>query len=211
MILPKNSMIFLGCSYTSGVGLINQTQCYTSIMCRQLNKEEVNLAYGGASNYSSVDTLSHLQLVPNASLILQITQLARIKYYDHDRCAIKDRVLSSQPDRTLMHVYTDEFLLYELDRHLNLITKYTKSVGVNLIIWDISNTFDSALNRKIKDCLTQFKEYVYLNSDLNKSDSYRVDNGTDGQEKILGTGHPGPESHKLIANKLVDHYKTLYQ
>jgi hypothetical protein len=211
MNLSENSMIFLGCSYTSGAGLTDQNQCYTAIMCKQLNKEEVNLAYGGASNYSSFDTLSKLQLVPNAALILQITYLARIKYYNHDLRQIKDRILASQPDRVLINVYTDEFLLYELDRYLYLITKYTKSAGINLVIWDIANTFGSTRNRKIKDCLTQFKEYVYLPSDLNKPDSYRIDNGTDGQGKSLGSGHPGPESHKLIASKLVDHYTTLYQ
>jgi len=210
MNLSENSMIFLGCSYTSGAGLTDQNQCYTAIMCKQLNKEEVNLAYGGASNYSSFDTLSKLQLVPNAALILQITYLARIKYYNHDLRQIKDRILASQPDRVLINVYTDEFLLYELDRYLNLITKYTKSAGINLVIWDIAETFDGTKNCKIKDCLMQFKEYVYLTSDLNKPNSYRVDNGTDGRGESLGSGHPGPESHKLIANKLIDHYKTLY-
>jgi hypothetical protein len=211
MILSENTMLFLGCSYTSGVGLTDQTQCYTSIMCRQLDKEEVNLAYSGASNYSSFDSLSKLQLAPGSSLVLQITQLARIKYYDHALHKIKDRIFSSQPDRTLMSVYTDEFLIYELNRYLNLITKYTKSAGINLVIWDVANVFDITVDCKIKDCLRQFKEYVYLTSDLNRPSSYRVDNGTDGQGKILGSGHPGPESHKLIADKLVNHYTTLYQ
>ena len=211
MILSENSMIFLGCSYTSGVGLSDQTQCYTNIMCEQLDKEEVNFAYMGANNYSSFDTLSQLQLVPNSSLVLQIAQLARIKYYDHDHHEIKDRVFSNPPfDRNLMSVYNDEFLIYELDRYLNLVTKYTKVAGVNLIIWDVANVFDIAVDRKIKDCLKQFKEYVYLTSALNRSNSYRVDNGTDGEGKLLGTGHPGPESHKLIAKKLVDHYNALY-
>jgi hypothetical protein len=109
-----------------------------------------------------------------------------------------------------MSVYTDEFLIYELDRYLKLITKYAKSAGVNLIIWDVANVFDITIDRKIRDCFTQFKEYVYLTSDLNRPDSYRVDNGIDGQGKRLGAGHPGPESHKLIASKLIDHYKALY-
>jgi hypothetical protein len=81
---------------------------------------------------------------------------------------------------------------------------------VNLIIWSIARVFDFETNRLIEDCLTQFKEYVYLNNALDSADSYRVDNGTDGTAQ-LGTGHPGPESHKLIAEKLLVHYKKLYQ
>jgi hypothetical protein len=211
MTLSENSMIFLGCSYTSGVGLSDQTQCYTNIMCEQLDKEEVNFAYLGANNYSSFDTISQLQLVPNSSLVLQITSLARIKYYDHDCHEIKDRIFSNPPfSRTLMSVYTDEFLIYELDRYLNLVTKYTKAARANLIIWDVTNVFDITVDRKIRDCLKQFKEYIHLTSALGQPDSYRVDNGTDGEGKSLGTGHPGTESHKLIAKKLVDHYNALY-
>jgi hypothetical protein len=211
MTLSKNTMLFLGCRYTSGVGLADQTQCYTNIMSKHLHKEEVNLAYIGANNYSSFDTLSALHLIPHSSLVLQITSLARIKYYDHDHHEIKDRIFSNPPfSRTLMSVYTDEFLIYELDRYLKLITKYTKAARANLIIWDVANTFDGAVDLKIRDCLKQFKEYIHLTSALGRPDSYRVDNGTDGEGKQLGAGHPGPESHKLIAKKLVDHYNALY-
>jgi len=211
MILSADSMVFLGCSYTKGVGLRLSSECYTSIMSADLNKKEINCSKGGSSNYNSFDNFSKLEFAqPHVPMVLQITELSRIKHYDAQKNLIRDRILSNEPSRTLLEIYTDKFLIYELDRHLNLSVKYARSLKVNLIIWSIARVFDFETNQLIQDCLTQFKEYVYLSNDLDSSDSYRVDNGADGTAQ-LGTGHPGPESHKLIAEKLLVHYKKLYQ
>jgi hypothetical protein len=210
MIFSEDSMIFVGCSYTSGVGLENRRDCYSTVMCDRLNKKEFNFAYGGANNYSSFDKISKLNLAENTSLVLQITQLGRIKYYDYDHQAIKDRVFSSQPDRTLMSVYPDEFLIYELNRYLELVTRYTRAAKIKLIIWSIADSFDNRIHHMVSDCVSQFQEYVYLESKLDSPGCYRVDNGTDGVGKSIGSGHPGPKSHQLIADKLISHYKDLY-
>lgn len=211
MSFSEDSMIFLGCSYTFGLGLESQSECYSTIMSKHLNKKEFNFAYSGASNYSSFEKFSQLQFVENSSLILQITQLGRIKYYDYEEQCIKDRVFSNQPDRCLMSVYSDDFLLYELNRYLNLVTKYTRSNKIKLVIWDIAYTFDGKLNQMLASCFSQFKEYVRLDSSLNVPNTCRVDNGTDGLGQKVGVGHPGPQSHQLIAEKLINHYKQLYQ
>lgn len=211
MILSADSMVFLGCSYTKGVGLGLSSECYTSIMSADLNKKEINCSKGGSSNYNSFDNFSKLEFAqPHVPMVLQITELSRIKHYDAQKNLIRDRLLSNEPSHTLLEIYTDKFLIYELERHLNLSVKYARSMKVNLVIWSIARVFDFETNQLIKDCLTQFKEYVYLSNDLDSSDSYRVDNGADGTAQ-LGTGHPGPESHKLIAEKLLVHYKKLYQ
>jgi hypothetical protein len=211
MILSADSMVFLGCSYTKGVGLRLSSECYTSIMSADLNKKEINCNKGGSSNYNSFDNFSKLEFAqPHVPMVLQITELSRIKHYDAQKNLIRDRLLSNEPSRTLLEIYTDKFLIYELERHLNLSVKYARSMKINLIIWSIARVFDFETNQLIKDCLTQFKEYVCLSNDLASSDGYRVDNGADGTHE-LGTGHPGPESHKLIAEKLLVHYKKLYQ
>lgn len=210
MIFSKDTMVFLGCSYTKGVGLENFQERYSTIMCDRLNKKEFNFAYGGANNYSSFDKISKLKLMENSSLVLQITQLGRIKYYDHDHQSIKDRVFSYQPDRTLMSVYTDEFLIYELNRYLGLITKYAKAAKIKLVIWSIADSYDTRIHHMILDCVSQFQEYVYLENRLDSPSCYRVDNGTDGAGKPVGSGHPGPKSHQLIAHKLISHYRNLY-
>jgi len=211
MILSADSMAFLGCSYTKGVGLRFSSECYTSIMSADLNKKEIVCCKGGSSNYNSFDDFSKLEFSqPHVPMVLQITELSRIKHYDAQKNLIRDRLLSNEPSRTLLEIYTDKFLIYELERHLNLSVKYARSMKVNLIIWSIARVYNFETNQLIQDCLTQFKEYVYLSNDLDSPDSYRVDNGTDGTSQ-LGTGHPGPESHRLIAEKLLAHYKKLYQ
>lgn len=212
MIPTSGHMLFFGCSYTSGFGLPDQTtQNYTYLLSQRLNKNAVNFASPGLNNYTSFDFASKIQLQEkNVSIVFQVTELSRIRYYDKKTCTITDRILSQNPDRTLMEVYCDEFLIYELDRHLRFLTNYTRLAGANLIIWSIARSFDNEINKMIEDCLSQFKEYVYLDNRLNSPDSYRVDNGTDGT-KELGTGHPGPKSHELIAEKLFSHYKKLYQ
>lgn len=49
-----------------------------------------------------------------------------------------------------------------------------------------------------------------MDNRLDTPDTYRVDNGRDGNGLPVGEGHPGPLSHRIIANKLLAKYSQLY-
>lgn len=114
--VTSNDILFLGCSYTVGHGLLDTTKKYSSLFSSHYNKQEINLAKSGTGNY--------------------------------------------------------------LD--------------------DVLETY-----------LNKFPEYVFLDGRLGTESSYRVDNAADGTAE-LGTGHPGPGSNQIIAEKLINHFNKLY-
>ncbi|CAB4128666.1 hypothetical protein UFOVP112_52 [uncultured Caudovirales phage] len=208
--ITESDIVFLGCSYTSGEGVFRNSR-YSSIVAEQLDKQEINLAKGGCGNYRSFDVFGQLNIDNNATVILQLTELSRIRWYTD---SIYERQLSNPANddyhRSLLTVYHDKFLIHDLIRQLRIIVNYCRAKDLKLVIWSIARFNNQELDTAIETYLSKFPEYVFLDNRLNTPDSYRVDNGTDGRNRPLGTGHPGPESHKLIAEKLVKHFNKLY-
>lgn len=199
-ITDKN-IVFLGCSFTAGIGLEDITGRYSTIMAAHYNKEELNFAMGGGSNYRSFDIFGQLNFINNRSiLVLQLTELSRIRWYDSK---IQDRMLSIHPSKELLYTYNDKFLIYDLIRQLRIIVKYCREKQVGLIIWNIARFADEDLWQQLESYLLQFPEYIYINDRWDEFDSYRVDDAPDG--------HPGPESNRLIAEKLIKHLDSLYE
>jgi hypothetical protein len=197
--ITHNDILFLGCSYTVGHGLPNGATKYSSIFSRYYNKQEINLAASGSGNYRSFDLIGQLNITSGASVVLQITELSRIRWY-HKK-SVKDIMLSVAPNRELLTVYNDEFLIYDLIRQLRIITKLCRVNDIKLIIWSIARP--GIWHDNLETYLSKFPEYIYLDSRRNADTSYYVDNATDGL-------HPGPGSNQLIAEKLIDHFNKLY-
>jgi hypothetical protein len=200
--VTNNDIVFLGCSFTEGTGLIDIKTRYSSLLAAYYNKNEINLAIGGGSNYRSFDLFGQLNFVNSGStLVLQLTQLSRLRWYDSK---IVDRSLSVQPSKELIYTYNDQFLIYDLIRQLRIIVKYCREKQIKLIMWSIASFADENMWQNLESYLQQFPEYVYLNDRLNEPDTYRVDDAPDRYK------HPGPESNKLITKKLITHFDNLY-
>lgn len=197
-------IVFLGCSFTAGDGLTDIKTRYSTLLANHYDKNEINLAVGGGSNYRSFDLFGQLNFINTKSiLVLQLTELSRIRWYDSK---IVDRLLSVEPGRELIYTYNDQFLIYDLIRQLRIIVNYCREKQIKLIIWSIARLTDHTLNQHLDSYLRQFPEFLYI-SDRPKEedpDTYRVDDAPDKHR------HPGPESNKLIANKLITHFDNLY-
>ena len=204
--ISEVDIVFLGCSYTSGVGLIDLNSRYSTVISNHYNKNEVNLASGGDGNYRSFDIFGQLNLVSGTKVILQLTELSRLRWYTN---RIVDQRLSTDATLELITVYNDKFLIYDLIRQLRIIVQYCRARGLQLVIWSIARFNDPDLDRALEVYLEKFPEYIHLDNRLNTATTYRIDNGTDGTEE-LGTGHPGPKSNQLIAKKLIAHFDKLY-
>jgi hypothetical protein len=202
-----NNIIFFGCSFTdSNSGFVDSDKMYPAIVCNHFNTKEINYAKQGSGNYRTFDLISTLDFNSENFIILQLTELSRIKWYSKHLIDVR---LQNTNDKCLIHVYNDEFLLYELQRHLKLTVKLLRAKKINFIIWSIARYHYDEKNNNIESFLNTFPEYVYLENALNHKNSYRVDNGYDGNA-ILGTGHPGPKSHQIIANKLIEKINSCY-
>jgi len=208
--ITENDIVFLGCSYTTGEG-VNSDVRYSTIIANYFNKNEINLAKGGCGNYRSFDLFGQLEIDNNAVVVLQLTELSRIRWYAD---TIYERQLSNPTNdahhKTLVTVYNDKFLIHDLIRQLRVIVNYCRAKNLKLVVWSIARFNDQELDTIIETYLSKFPEYIFMDNRLDTVDSYRVDNGTDGRNKPVGVGHPGPESHKLLAEKLIKHLNTLY-
>lgn len=203
--ITHNDILFLGCSYTVGHGLPDSATKYSSIFSRYYNKQEINLASSGTGNYRSFDMFGQLNVASGATVILQITELSRIRWYSE---CVKDVMLSREPNKELVTVYNDKFLIYDIIRQLRVIINFCRVNNIKLIVWSIAR-FGNYLDEVLETYLNKFPEYVFLDNRLDSAVSYRVDNASDGTDE-LGTGHPGPGSNQLIAEKLIDHFNKLY-
>lgn len=205
--MTLKNILFFGCSYTdSNSGFVDADKMYPSTLCNHFNLLEQNYAKKGHGNYRSFDLIADMNFGEESLIILQLTELARIRCYDK---VLRDIMLCQTTDRCLFNVYTDNFLFHELQRHLKLVVSLCRAKNVKLVIWSIARSDNEEFCNKLESFLTSFPEYAYLDNSLESKDSYRIDNGYDGTDE-LGTGHPGPKSHAIIAQKLIDKINNLY-
>ncbi len=183
---------------------------YPNIMARHYNKNPINLALGGSGNYRTFDLFGQLDFSDaNTAVVMQLAQPSRIRWYHPDKKCIHDQMLSQHPDRTLLTVYHDHFLLYDLIRQLRVVVNCCRASKTKLIIWSLVRFKDSELDSAVETYLSQFPEYVFVDPRV-----YRVDNGTDGPADVVDpdspVGHPGPRSHSKLAQILIEHLDKLY-
>ena len=204
--VSTNDILYLGCSYTEGFG-VELNHRYSCIMSKLLGKNELNLAAAGKGNYRSIDLFGQLDIPEGTTIILQLTGLSRIRWYDDN--SINDIMLSNHPIRQLVYTYNDKFCIYDTVRQLRIVVNYCRAKKLKLIIWSIARFNNEFLDNTFEYYLSNFPEYIYLDNSLDGEDTYRVDNGSDGNE-TLGTGHPGLKSHSIIAENLMIHLEKLY-
>ena len=206
-----NEIAFYGCSFTDrDSGFVDSDKMYPALLAKYFNQTERNFAKNGCSNYRSFDLISDTNFKNNSIVVIQLTELSRIRHYDKK---LTDIMLSLSDDKCLLHVYNDDFLMHELTRHLNFITKLCREKNIRLIIWSIASFHNHERNQQLNQLLSVYPEYVHLDartSEMARDTTYRVDNGYDGEGKPVGFGHPGPLSHQRIADKLITKYNQLY-
>lgn len=205
-ILKANDCVFIGCSFTEGIGLNNPPEeSYTKLVSNYYGANCVNLGKNGSSNYRSFDLISQLDFYQEQRVILQITMPARLRYIDENK-KICDLMLSfpwtkglqQTHSRALIDVYNKNYLLYQLIVKLRTFIKLARAQKLKFIFWLIDYKTDT-FSKKEQLCFFEYPEFVPAQLMQN----YLVDRGNDGL-------HPGAESQKLIANAIIDHMNKLY-
>jgi hypothetical protein len=84
-IVKKNHAVFLGCSFTAGVGLLDVETRYSTQVAKYFNKELLNLGTSGGSNSLIFDRFTQLDFFPGQIVVVQLTMLERLHYCKQDQ------------------------------------------------------------------------------------------------------------------------------
>jgi len=194
-VLTSNDAVFIGCSFTEGVGIDNPECKYANIVSRNYNLNCINLGKGSSSNSYFFEVFSQLNFTNGQLVVIQLTVLERLRY-----CSEKDNLkhiqLAHLPsyNLNLIDVYNNKFLFYETLKSIRLIQSIANEKNLKLAIWldNYKEEHQGHYTRLQQRYLYNLRSFVpaYLMQD------YCVDKGTDDL-------HPGVESNKNIANTLI--------
>jgi hypothetical protein len=202
--LEQHHAVFLGCSFTAGVGLPDPSTHYASQVAQHFDKKLLNLAVPGGNNNLMFDRFTQLDFYPEQLVVVQFTDLARIHYCDERRKLLPLLFSTSQIDgtlhRSLLEVYHKDFLFYELVVKIRAMVAIANAKQLKLVFWlsDYKNQkLYSQLDQSYFYSMKQFVPASWIKN-------YMVDVAHD----ML---HPGIESNKNIAIALINYIETVYK
>lgn len=222
---------FCGCSYTSGYG-VEECERYSSLVLDQLDATGINLARGGASNTDIFHQA--LELVNDVDyLVVQWSAGGRGNwhlYHEYSYSVLNKDLhpdwISSRRWKTFCEVYRmidSQYNQYRwLSKRIKILAKltYKPIVYINglLPVYDsllLGNKndlpgldddtkefleFDLQPDDVLHQRLQSSRQFIQVidHNWLYKTPLKKIDVGTDGK-------HPGPETHRQIANKIVEY------
>jgi hypothetical protein len=198
--LTANDMVFLGCSFTAGAGLSDSNTHYASILAKHFHKNKINLSQPGGSNYRSFDIFSQLDFHPGQLVVLQLTELARLRYCSDDKLLQEIPLASSKSTTSAMlELYNDNFLLYEQLVQLRLVIKLAREKNLRLIFWLIDYKDKNLYSKECQMYFYEFKEFI---------PAYAIENFIVdlAEDKV----HPGIESNRILATAIIQHIERTY-
>jgi hypothetical protein len=196
--------VFLGCSFTAGVGLSDPSTHYASIVSSHFNKKILNLAQPGGSNNLIFDKFSQLDFYPGQLVVLQFTVLDRLHYCNDNKKLIQ-LLLSTSPiekyqRQAMLEIYHKDFLFYELLCKIRAIVKIAREQKLKLVFWLIDYKNENIYSKVDQLYFYNMPEFV----PASWLENYMVDSAEDNL-------HPGVESNKILANTLIKYIETIYE
>jgi len=199
--LNKNDAVFIGCSFTEGIGIECNEDKYATIVAKHFNLNCVNLGKGGSSNSYFFEIFSQLEFHPGQLIVLQLTILERLRYYNNNVSLQHIQFANPLYSPKILEVYNNKFLFYETLKQLRLVNQIAEAKNLKLAVW-LNNYKEEHHGHYTMDQQMYFynlKSFVpaFLMQD------YCVDVGTDNV-------HPGIKSNQNIANVLIDFIEKTY-
>lgn len=181
-----NRLWVFGCSYSHGVGLTHENEKFGSIISDRLGLPVTFVTKPGSSLQWSLRHLINTNFGPGDIVVWQLTTPGRLTVYDGKDHEV---MLSRSTSRELITVFNDRQMFFHHCSLLNYGTQYLRASKTNFVLTSIlyqDKFFYDYINE-----YTSYPEYCYIPNG-------NLDVGTDGL-------HIGPLSHKLIANRIIDH------
>ena len=196
--------IFIGCSFTAGVGLSDPATHYANIVSGYFGKKLLNLAQPGGNNSLIFDKFFQLDLHHGQLVVLQFTVPDRLNYCDSNKNLIR-LLLSNTPNdknlhQAMLEVYHKDFLFYELLCKIRAIVKFARAQKLKLVFWLIDYKNENVYSKADQEYFYSMPEFV----PASWLENYIVDGAEDQK-------HPGIESNKILANTLIKYIETIYE
>lgn len=199
--LPKltaNDSVFIGCSYTAGVGLPDVNTRYATIVADRTGTNCVNLGKSGGSNSRAFDVFTQLDFVPGTIVVWQITFLERLQYcYSTSEKLVDLRFLDFNMPlvKEMSEVFNRKFLLNEVAIKIRAAVKLARANKLRFVFW-----FADSISMEEYMYFYNYPEFI---SPI-EIEHFLVDKGTDD-------AHPGPESNKILADIIINAINRVYK
>lgn len=201
-IVKKNHAVFLGCSFTAGVGLPDVETRYSTQVAKYFNKELLNLGTGAGSNSLIFDRFTQLDFFPGQIVVVQLTMLDRLHYCKQNQQLEKimfAHAANPTLNRAMLTVYHKDFLFYELLSKIRAMVAIARAKKLKMIFWLADYKNPEIYSKADQTYFYNMPEFVPASWIQN----YLIDRATDNS-------HPGIQSNKLIADTLIKYIETVY-
>ncbi len=197
-------LIAFGCSFTFGQGLIdiypssNKSSrfAWPELLGNKLKRSVINRGKPGIGNLEILNRVLTTKFEPSDIVVIMWSQFVRHDFFRYDLIPIGSRI---HYEEFLKYNPIEEKWWIDNNRARNWLTihqcsLYLQSINIPFVSFmGIVGHNDTLPYPKL--------EIPNLLTDINVSDWF-VDRALDAHEE--GKGHPGLESHKLIANLIYD-------
>ena len=196
--------VFIGCSFTAGVGLSDSNTHYSNIVSMHFDKKILNLSQPGGSNNLIFDKFFQLNLHPGQLVVLQLTGLDRLNYCTTDKKLVRLVLSNTTNDKNLhqamLEVYHKDFLFYELLCKIRAIVKVAREQKLKLVFWLIDYKNENIYSKADQEYFYNMPEFV----PASWLENYMIDSAEDNL-------HPGIKSNKILANTLIKYIEAIYE
>ena len=200
--LKENQAVFLGCSFTAGIGLPDSNTHYSTLVAKHFDKEILNLAVPGGSNSLIFDRYTQLDFYPGQLVVIQLTHPGRLHYCDTNQRlqAVRFADNSHSLNRQMIEIYHRDFLFYELLIKLRAMISIARAKNIKLVFWLINYKDEMIYSKLDQTYFYNMPEFVPASC----VENYILDSGTDNI-------HPGIQSNKFIADTLIEYIENVYK
>ncbi len=190
--VPKDNILFVGCSHTYGVGHAEQSTVFTSQLADMLGYKFIVLGKNGQSNQEMEDVLADYSLV-NAKVIIQFTDIFRMRYFDSKINQLK-HVRGPYYSKQEVEMFDEARQFYEFTKIIDRVVARLRDAGSKFLFFQI--TPEHAHSNTLFQMMSRYKEFCFITN-------YNKDLANDGL-------HFGEVSHRYIAEALYKRWNKLY-
>ena len=204
----SNHILFYGCSHTAGGPWLEPQCSYTAIVSKYFNKDalipsrlepskkHVNIV----GNFNNFNLLANTNFLKDQIVILQLSDLSRVRFYDQTKQAVCTRKLSDlSPHEVLL--FDDQRLFHDMYERITQFINYTREKKLKFVFFNLGGNgglADKNPTRNLTEFyLSDFEEFI---PDML---SLVVDHGIDGS-------HFGVQSNNNFAKAIIQKIEELY-
>ena len=184
--IKNNQALFIGCSYTDGLGHSKPDTVYTHILSKMLAKQPLVDAHPGQGNWLTEEKIQTYNL-KNSTIIIQFTDIFRIMLNG-------GHIRNERWTRAQSEVFSDEVLASIFLEQVKRIVNLLRANNVRFVFFSLTNSYP--LMNEVNSLLSSYKEFVFL-------EDWNIDTGDLGN-------HSGVLSNTMMAENIFERLINLY-